>query len=149
MRMAILLVALALGGLFATSASALDSRATRLYDQIVELGISKPVAEWMAEEAVKARVSTIRVTNMQSYGRSDSTGKITIQNSAAGRSIRNLTHEIAHIGAGVAGGHDCRWIRYLTAMAGRFEERFGRGKGWNISSLESYYPRYRLERCRR
>ena len=149
MKLTILLAVLALGGLLATSASALDSRATRLYSQIAELGISKPIAEWLAEEAAKARVSAIRVGKIRDYGRSDSTGKITIQDSAAGRSIRNLTHEIAHIGAGVAGGHDCRWIRYLTTMAGRFETKFGRGRGWNTSSLESYYPRYRLDRCNR
>lgn len=149
MRMIVLLAVLAIGGLLATSASALDSRATRLYNQIAEFGIAKPVAEWIAEEAAKARVKTIRVKNIKDYGVSASDGTITIQNSAGGRSIRNLTHEIAHIGAGVAGGHDCRWIRYLTAMAGRFEAKFGRGQGWNTTSLESYYPRYRLDRCKR
>ena len=149
MKLVVLLIALSLGGLVTTSATALEPRATRLYNQIVELGISKPIAEWLAEEAAKARVSSIRVGKLRDYGRSDSTGKITIQDSAGGRSIRNLTHEIAHIGAGVAGGHDCRWIRYLTAMAGRFEARFGKGQGWNTKSLDSYYPRYRLDRCKR
>lgn len=129
-------------------ASALDSRATRLYNQIAQFGIAKPVAEWIAEEAANVRVRTIQVKNIRNYGVSDSNGVITIQNSAGGRSIRNLTHEIAHIGAGLSGGHDCRWIRYLTAMAGRFEAQFGRGQGWGTNSLESYYPRYRLDHCR-
>jgi len=149
MKMIVLLAVLAVGGLLATSSSALDSRATRFYNQIAEFGIAKPVAEWIAEEAAKARVKTIRAKNIKDYGVSASDGTITIQNSAGGRSIRNLTHEIAHIGAGVAGGHDCRWIRYLTAMAGRFEAKCGRGQGWNTNSLESYYPRYRLDRCKR
>lgn len=148
MRTLVLPALLALFGLFATSVSALDARQMRLYEQIVDFGIAKPVAEWIAEEAVKARVRTIRIGNTRgSYGVAESGGKITIQNSAGGRSVRNLTHEIAHIGAGL-GGHDCRWIKYLTAMAVRYEALFGRDQAWGTHSLESYYPRYRLGRCR-
>lgn len=148
MRSVVFPVLLVLFGLSATAASALDARETRLYEQISEFGMSKAVAEWVAEEAAKARVRTIRIGNTRgSYGVAESGGKITIQNSAGGRSVRNLTHEIAHIGAGL-GGHDCRWIKYLMAMAVRYEARFGRGQAWGTHSLESYYPRYNLGRCR-
>jgi hypothetical protein len=150
MKTASLVASVALVGVLASSAAGLDARATRLYDQISPFGLSTPVAEWIAEEAARARVRNIRVGNTGgNYGISDSNGLIKIQDSAGGRSIRNLTHEIAHIGAGLKGGHDCRWIRYLTGMAVRFEERFGRGQKWGTHSLESYYSRYNLERCRR
>lgn len=144
------LAVLALCAFNGSVAGALDSKTARIYGQIAPSGIAKPVAEWLAEEAAKARVRAISIGNTgRNFGVSESGGKITIQNSAGGRSVRNLTHEIAHIGAGLEGGHDCRWIKYLTAMALRYEERFGRGGAWGTHSLESYYGRYKLDRCRK
>jgi hypothetical protein len=85
MRAVALIVLLALGGLLAGPAGALESKQTRLYDQISKLGIAPATAEWLAEEAAKAGVKAIRIGNTNgSYGLSQSGGKITLQDSAGG-----------------------------------------------------------------
>ena len=148
MKRFVSILAVILLSLVTSSAFGQSSREARLYNQIAEFGLSNKVAEWLAEEAARARVRSIKIGNTKgSFGVSSSNGTIVIQNSRGGRSIRNLTHEIAHIGAGVRAGHSCTWMRYLTKMALRYEEKFGKGGVWGTHSLGSYYPRYGLKKC--
>lgn len=135
--------------------TASGARAERLFAQVSAFYADPAIARWVANEAASAGVSDIRYfgpgegAGIYGMARSDS-GDVLIQNSAAGRSLTNVTHEIAHIAAYrrdcFAHGRD--WVEYLMAMAVRFEAAFP-GQRWGTvtptQSVQEKYTRYASE----
>jgi|LGOV01.1.fsa_nt_gb hypothetical protein len=115
-----------------------SSRIERLSQEISQFRNNPEIVAFLAEEAARAGVRSIRPVPsggiplngnrvLIQYGLTTDKKIIYINAaSAGGRSIVNLTHEIAHAArfGGKCGGHNSRWLNAYLEIAARFEERF-------------------------
>lgn len=115
-----------------------NSRLERLKADLSVFQSDPEILDFLAQEAVRANVRSIqpvptggiplngRKVFIQ-YGLTTSDRIIYLnQNSAGGRSVVNITHEIAHVAkfGGNCGGHNRRWLEAYLGIAERYEERF-------------------------
>ena len=134
-------------------------REEKLFLEISEYISNPDVARFAAREAARAGVSRVRAYRSGenprgNYGMANSkTREVIIDASTSGgRSITNITHEIAHIAAykRKCYSHGKIFLRYLMGMAERYEEEFPNGR-WGRStptgSVEAKYIRYRNDKA--
>lgn len=135
-----------------------SGREEKLFLEISEFISDPAIARYAAREAAQAGVSRVRAYRPSenpygNYGMANSkTREVVIDASTSGgRSITNITHEIAHIAAyrRKCYSHGNIFLRYLMGMAERYEEEFPNGR-WGRStptgSVEAKYIRYKNDK---
>lgn len=114
------------------------TKTERLTEQISVFQSDPAIVQFLVEEAVRARVRSIKPMRpvgkypdgrpkYGAYGRTTSSKQIYLHPTRpGGRSVVNITHEIAHAAAfgGRCGGHNKRWLKNYLEIAKRFETRF-------------------------
>jgi|TARA_B110000977_G_scaffold187979_1_gene255692 hypothetical protein len=122
-----------------SACTAPEGRIQTLTSDISQFRSDPRVIAFLAQEAARAGVRSVKsypnsaYTNGRApaFGQAETGGKILIDGkSAAGRSIVNITHEIAHIASlgGACGGHNMGWLTAYRGIAARFEEQFPNAK---------------------
>lgn len=120
------------------TSSGSNQRFERLTQQIAVFQNDPAIVQFLAEEATRAGVRTIEPVPADGvflngrryfyeYGVTTDDGRIYLNaNSVGGRSVVNITHEIAHATrfGGRCGGHNQAWLSAYLDIAERFEQRF-------------------------
>jgi len=119
------------------------SRIASLTEDLQKFQTNPEIISFLAQEAANAGVRRIipfsgtdtgRVKRSPAYGMARSSDKTVLLDagSAGGRSVVNITHEIAHFYAfgSACSGHSSKWLNAYLEIAKRYEARFP-GARWS------------------